>query len=328
MEKKIRWGILGPGGIAHKFAEAVVRATGGVVEAVGSRDLSRAKAFASQHTIPRNYGSYEELAADNQIDMIYVATPHNSHCENTLLALDHGKGVLCEKPMAVNAPEVKQMIDRARAKKLFLMEAMWTRFLPSIVHVRKLLAQHAIGEVRMLSADFGFRGSTDEAKRILNPDLAGGALLDVGIYPLALASMVFGRPEKIVSAAHLGHTGVDEEAGILLQYSAGQLAILHTAVTTETPQAAAITGTDGMICIHKKWWCGDTVTLRRNNREDEVITLETNDNGFVYEIDEVHNLLTAGKIESPTMSLDETYQLAQTMDEIRRQWGMKYPFEK
>lgn len=328
MEKKIRWGILGPGGIAHKFAEAVVHAKGGVVEAVGSRDSARAAAFAKQYAIPRSYGSYEELVSDAHLDMIYVATPHNSHCENTLLSLDHGKGVLCEKPMAVNAPEVKRMIDRARAKNLFLMEAMWTRFLPSIVHVRKLLAQNAIGEVRMLSADFGFRGGTDETKRILNPELAGGALLDVGIYPLALASMVFGRPDKIVSAAHRGNTGVDEHAGILLQYSAGQLAILHTAVTTETPQTAAIMGTEGMICIHKKWWCGNTVMLRRNNCEDQVITLETNENGFVYEIEEVHNLLAAGKIESATMRLDETYQLAQTMDDIRRQWGMKYPFEK
>jgi dihydrodiol dehydrogenase / D-xylose 1-dehydrogenase (NADP) len=327
MDKVVRWGILGPGGIAHKFADALKRTQGCTIAAVGSRGLDRAKAFAKEFDIPRYYGSYEELAGDKEIDVIYVASPHNYHCDNTLLCLNSGKGVLCEKPMAVSAQEASRMIDTARKRKLFLMEAMWTRFLPTIVHVRKLLAENAIGEVRMLSADFGFRGDPDETKRILNPMLAGGALLDVGVYPLALASMVLGKAEKIASAAHIGRTGVDEQAGIVLSYSAGKLAIIIAACTTETPHEAAIMGTTGMIRIAKGWWRGGAVTLQRPGREDEVFQPETAENGFVYEIEEVHRLLKAGKTESPTMSLGETLTIAQTMDEIRCQWGMKYPFE-
>jgi predicted dehydrogenase len=204
--------------------------------------MAAAQQFALEFGVARLHDSYEALAADPTVDAIYIATPHTYHCANTLLCLQAGKAVLCEKPFAINLGEAEQMVSEARSRRLFLMEAMWSRFLPALVEVRRLLADGAIGRPRMLTADFGFRTEVNPQSRLFDPHLGGGALLDVGIYPLSLAWMIFGAPASIQAQAHVGSTGVDERTGVLLGYDAGELALLSCAVTTDTPQEAVILG--------------------------------------------------------------------------------------
>jgi predicted dehydrogenase len=255
-----------------------------------------------------------------------VATPHNLHRENTLLCLDAGKPVICEKPFAINAGETADMVAKARERKLFLMEAMWTRYLPVMVRVRELIASGVIGEVRMLTADFGFRTDFNAEARWFNPEFGGGALLDVGIYPLSLAFMIFGTPSQISSLAHLGESGVDEQSAYLLGYPQGQLALLSSAVRTQTPHTAVINGTDGTITIND-WWHGRGLTLTRSGKT-EVVDLPFEGNGYNYEAAEVMACLRDGKLESEVMTLDESLAIMRTMDVMRAQWGLVYPMEK
>jgi predicted dehydrogenase len=328
MANKIRWGILGSGSIAAKFAEALGCVDEADLVAVGSHTDEKANAFGDTYRIPHRYGSYQKLADDKDLDIIYIATPHNLHAENTVMCLNAGKGVLCEKPLAVNARQGQAMVDCARAKQRFLMEAMWTRFLPLMDKVRELLADNAIGQPQMLTADFGFRCSNyEEKQRVLDPHLAGGALLDVGIYPLSLCSMVFGKPLHIHSTATLGQTGVDEQNAVILAFEQGQLAIIYSAQQTETPHEATIMGTEGMIRLHRSWYSGNKLTLTRQGKSEQFMELPSHDNGFVYEIKAVHRDLREGRLENAIMPLDESLAILQTMDAIRKQWGLKYPFE-
>lgn len=329
MTHKIRWGILSTGFIAKTFAEGLAVLPDAELIAVGSRTQASADSFGKLFDIPRRYASYEALAQDPDVDVIYVATPHPFHKENSLLCLEAGKAVLCEKPFAINAEEAEAVIKVAQAKQLFIMEAMWTRFIPLMVKLRQLLAEGAIGEVRMLTADFGFRIPFNAQSRLLNPELGGGALLDVGIYPVSLAFMLFGgAPAEITSMAHLGQTGVDEQAAITFRYPEGQLALLHTAVRTETPQEAIIMGTEGRIKIHAPWWRPSRLTLSLPRQPDEVIDIPYHGNGYNYEAAEVMRCLRAGKLQSDTMPHEETLTIMQTLDKIRAQWGLSYPSEK
>jgi predicted dehydrogenase len=242
--------------------------------------------------------------------------------------LHAGKAVLCEKPFAINAAEAKEVVALAREKQLFLMEAMWTRFFPLLVKVRQLLADDVIGDIRMVMADLGFHATFDPQGRLFDPNLGGGALLDVGIYPVSLASMVFGtRPSRISSMAHLGQTGVDEQSAMIFGYDQGQLAVLTAAVQTETPREALLIGTKGQIRIHTPWWFPDTLTLSVQGQQDQVIHLPFGGNGYNYEAVEVMNCLRNGKTESNVMPLDETLAIMGTLDQIRSQWGLRYPME-
>lgn len=326
MPDKIRWGILGTGWIAQKFATGLTALPDAELIAVGSRSQESADRFADEFHIPQRHASYEALVQDSQVDVIYVSTPHNLHRENTLLCLDAGKPVICEKPFAINAAEAADMVAKAREKKLFLMEAMWTRYLPVMVRVRELLASGVIGEVRMVTADFGFRIDFEPAHRLFNPDLGGGALLDVGIYPVSLAHMLFGAPSRIVSQATLAPNGVDEQSAYLLSYSGGQLAVLSSATRTNTQHIAFIAGTDGLIRI-PDWWHGQGYSLTRGGKA-EVVDLPFEGNGYNYEAAEVMACLRAGKLESAAMTLDESLAIMRTMDTIRAQWGLVYPMEK
>ncbi len=322
-----RWGILGTGNIARKFAQGLTAVAGAQLYAVGSRKLDTAAAFADEFDAPQRHASYEALANDPQVDAIYVCTPHPFHQDNARLCLQAGKPVLCEKPFAINAAEAEAAIACAREQKVFLMEAMWTRFIPAIAKVREWLQAGKIGEPRMLAADFGFRGGWNPEGRLLNPRLGGGALLDVGIYPVSLASMVFGGPpRRVASLAHLGETGVDEQAGMVFQYPQGRLAMLSCAVRTGTTGEARIFGTEGSIHIHSPFWQATRLTFKSGEKE-EVIELPLEGNGFNYEAAEVMHCVRAGKLESATMPLDETLSLMKTLDEIRAQWGLKYPME-
>jgi predicted dehydrogenase len=327
MRTKFRWGILGAGAIARKFVTGVKALADHEVVAVGSRQQETADKFANEFAIPHRHAGYDRLVADPEVDAIYVATPHPMHKENTLMALRTGKHVLCEKPFTINAAETQELIAEARQRRLFLMEAMWTRFVPLLVEVRRRIAEGAIGQVRMVSADFGYRSSFRADSRGFDPALGGGALLDVGVYPISLASMLLGTPDRIVGLAELGSTGVDEQSAFVLGYPGGQLAVLSTAIRTTTPQDAVIMGEEGMIRIQPPFWIPKKMTLSVAGKSPQEIEVPYEANGYNYEAAEVANCVRAGKLESDVMPLDESLTIMQTMDAIRAQWGMKYPME-
>lgn len=327
MTQTINWGILGPGAISRKFATGLADADGARLLAVGSRSHERAKTFADTFGFERVYGSYEELLNDADVDVVYIGTPHSFHKDHTLLCLNHGKHVICEKPFAINAAEAQQMIELAQEKGLVLMEAMWSRFLPTLTMVRAIINEGAIGEVRMVTADFGFRTNVNPEGRLFDLTLGGGALLDVGIYPLSLAFMVLGRPSQISATAHIGETGVDEQTAVLLTYDDGQMACLQTAVRLTTPHEAFILGTDGWLKIEAPWWVSDKLTMRRHGGEEEKLDLPFKGNGYTHEAEEMMRLIRSGETESDVIPLDESLAIIETMDEIRRQIGLRYPME-
>jgi predicted dehydrogenase len=322
----INWGILGPGSIANRFAKGLKSVPDGKLYAVGSRSQEKATEFADKYDAPKRYGSYEALAADPDVQAVYIATPHPQHKDAMLLCLNHGKAVLCEKPFTVNAKEAAEVIHLARAKNLFLMEGMWARFFPGMVRVRELLASGVIGEVKMLQADFGFRTGVNPEGRLFNLALAGGGLLDVGVYPISLASMLFGTPTGISGLAQIGETGVDEMAAVTLKYAQGQLASIVAGIRISTPSEATLFGTDGSLKLHAPFWNPVNLTLKANGKTEE-ISVPFEGEGFNYEAQEVQSCLRAGKTESAIMPLDETLSIMQTLDTLRSQWGLKYPME-
>ncbi len=324
MDETIGWGVLGAGKIAALFAQDLNGLPGARLAAAGSRSPDRAGAFAERFQAERSYGSYTELVDDPAVDVVYVATPHAFHKEHTLLCLEHGKAVLCEKPMAVNEQEAREMAACARDKDLFLMEAMWTRCLPVMKEVRDWLRDGRIGDVRLLTASFGFRAGWEPEQRWLNPRLAGGALLDVGVYLAALASMVFGGPpSSIQAAAHLGETGVDEQTAMILRYEKGAMALLSCAVRTDTCHETRIYGTEGSIVI-PRFWGAASATLEVPGKEP---LRSTGDAGYQYEAMEVMSCLRAGKKESSLMPLDESLAIMKTLDDVRVRIGLTYPME-
>ncbi|KAB8143359.1 Gfo/Idh/MocA family oxidoreductase [Chloroflexia bacterium SDU3-3] len=325
--QKIRWGILSTGNIAEQFARGLAVLDDAELVAVGSRSQESADRFGDTFNVPHRHATYEDLASDPDVDVIYVGTPHPFHAENTLLCLRAGKAVLCEKPFAMNAAEAEAMIGEARARGLFLMEAMWTRFLPHIVKLRELLAQGAIGEVQMMTGNFGFRTEFDPKSRMFAPELGGGGLLDVGIYPISLASMLFGAPQSVVSQVRLGSTGVDEQAAAIFRYASGAMASVAFATRTELVSEAWIYGTTGRIHVRPPWWGPSTITLYQNGQPEQQIAPEQVGNGYNYEAAEVAACLRAGKLESDVISLDETLAIMRTMDTIRAEWGLRYPGE-
>jgi dihydrodiol dehydrogenase / D-xylose 1-dehydrogenase (NADP) len=320
MSDKIRWGILGTGTIAHAFARGLRDAPGAELLAVGSRSQEGADRFGDEFGIPRRHATYADLAADGDVDVVYVSTPHSRHRDDTVLCLRGGRHVLCEKPFALNIGEAEEMVACAREHDRFLMEAMWTRFNPVMVKVRELLAEGAIGEVRMLYADFGFRADFDPAHRLFDPSLGGGALLDVGIYPLALAHMVFGGPAPEADGfASVGSTRVDEQCAWLMRYPNGALAVLSAATRTETSQQATICGTEGMIRIPRFW---DARELELNGQK---VPVDVVGNAYQYQAIEVMERVRAGDRESGIMSLDMTLAIQRDLDALRSPWGVRYP---
>lgn len=328
MAAKIRWGILGTGNIAKQFARGLQVVKDARLVAVGSRAADTANSFGDAFDVPNRHDSYEALAADPDVDAIYVSTPHPFHAANTILCLNAGKAVLCEKPFTINAAEAAKVISLARRKKLFLMEAMWTRFVPAVIKTRELLEAGAIGEPRMLFSDFGYAATLNPKWRHFDPALGGGALLDVGVYPISFSSMIFGTPVKITGGAHLGITGVDEQSAYVLQGKAGQLSLLSSAIRTNTPQETTIMGTEGRIRLHSPSWRPSKLTLSRAGKPDKDFDLPFKGNGYNYEAVEVMACMRAGKLESEVMPLDETISIMKTMDTLRAQWNFVYPSEK
>lgn len=322
-----RWGILGTGAIAQTFAGDLSRVPGAQLVAVGSRTREAAEHFGARFGVPRCHASYEALAMDPEVEVIYIATPHALHHANARMCLEAGKAVLCEKAFTLNAREAADLIALAQERGLFLMEAMWTRFLPMMSHIRGLVAGGRIGELRMVMADFGFRAPFEPTSRLFDPHLGGGALLDVGIYPVSLASSLLGTPTRITAMAHLGETGVDEQGGIVFGYEGGKLALLAAALRTRTPTEAHLLGTEGRITLHHPWFIPTRLTLSVDGHPDETREMPFEGSGYQFEAAEVMRCLHEGKTQSDLMPLSETLSIMQTMDEIRRQWGLHYPGE-
>ena len=330
-QQTIRWGVLGPGSIARKFCAGLADLPATELVAVGSRNnpnsIASANKFADDFSIETRHDSYEKLVNDPNVDVIYIATPHSFHKEHSLLCLNAGKAVLCEKPFSINAAQTQEVISLAQEKNLFVMEAVWTLFLPHMVKIRELIESGSIGEVRMLQADFGFRTDVNPEGRLFDKNLGGGALLDVGIYPILLALDLLGPATEIKSMATIGTTGVDEEASILMRHEKGQQSLLITAIRLNTAHEATILGTEGRIHIHGSWWQPTSFTLYQDGKDSELFDLETLDNGYNYEALEVNQCLRDGKTQSAIMPLSKTLELTQTLDTIRAQWGLQYPME-
>ncbi len=332
MSTTTKWGIIGPGKIAGKFALALKLVPGAHLGAVASRNIEKAKTFASTHGAPQVFDSYEALAADPAIDAVYVATPHGFHAEHALLCLRQGKAVLCEKPLALSAREVESMIAASREHRAFLMEAMWTRFIPLMGAVMELVDSGQIGAVKYIRADFGFLSPFDPAGRLYNLRLGGGSLLDIGIYPLYLCLQLLGEPNRITAAGRLSPTGSDETCHAILQYAEGESASAATAVISstlacQTSLTAEIAGDEGMIRIPSPWYKNDRFEWNRTGEPAVTVQLEPMVNGFEYQIAEVARCLDAGLIESPSMPHAFSLTMARTMDTIRHQLGVHYPTE-
>ena len=323
-ERVFRWGILGLGHIARSFAHGLRDTPGAVLVAAASRSRERADAFCAEFNVPRGYGSYEDLCADPEVDAIYIATRHPDHACAAIAAIEAGKPVLVEKPFTVNAREARAVVDAARSNKVFCMEAMWTRFLPLMPRLKQLVQQGAIGDVRFIQADFSFRSDFNPNSRIFDPALGGGALLDVGVYPISFASMLLGRPLEAVGIAQLGETGVDEQTAMTLSYPAGRMANLMCGTRAKSQHQAFIIGTEGQIHVHSPWWIPRSLSIFRPDRPEERIELPFEGNGYNYEAAEVMRCVRAGHIESPLLPLDESLDVMQTMDTLRRQWGLRY----
>ena len=328
MTDSIRWGLIGLGSISRKFATGLSYLKDAEVYAVASRSQEKADAFGAEFAASKCYGSYEALANDPAVDVVYIGTPHTYHLPHTLLCLNAGKHVLCEKPFAVNRAQAQTMVDCARANKRFLMDAFWTRFFPGMIKLRQLLADKVIGDVMLLQADFGFRlNQIMPEHRLFNPELAGGALLDVGVYCLQLASMVYGKqPSEILSLGTLGTTDVDELSATIFKYSDYELATIATSIRLSTPQEARVMGSKGTISL-PNWWHPSEMTIALAGQAPESLTFENEGNGFNYEAAAVGNCIRAGLLECDVMPLDETLAIMKTMDRIREIWALRYPFE-
>ncbi|MGC4106783.1 MAG: Gfo/Idh/MocA family oxidoreductase [Thermomicrobiales bacterium] len=323
----IRWGILGTGRIAEKFVNDVQKAAeGAVVQAVGSRTRAGAEAFGERFGIATRHASYEALAADPDVDVIYIATPHPWHKEATMLCLNAGKHVLCEKAFAMNAAQARMMVDLARRKDRFLMEAMWARFRPTIVKAKALVADGAIGEPVGFSATIGWKGNNDPAHRLYDLAKGGGILLDGTIYPISIACFLFGMPEQVSSVANLGPTGADEQDAISFVHANGVTSSMLATIRGVPANTASIIGTAGRIDLGASWWQGQDLTLHRNGRDPESFSWpEDGTLGYQYEAMAVGDAIRAGKRESDVMPLRESIALMALMDGLRASWGLRYP---
>ncbi len=328
MGEKLGWGILGTGGIAHTFTRDIVEA-GLLVAAVGSRSQDTAEAFGREFGIPRLHGSYEELLADPEVDIVYIATPHTFHHPNACAALEAGKHVLVEKPFTVNAAQARDLAGRARKRGLFLMEAMWTRFLPAMIALRGIVAEGVLGELTALTADHCQYIPQEKALRLHLPELGGGALLDLGVYPVSFAHELFGSPPSAVRAVgKLTTQGVDQRVSLALEWPRGEQASILTDMLAQGPNRAAVIGSEARIEMDTVWYCQTSFTvLRRDgqvmNRYEEKVA----GRGMQYQAFEVERCVRAGLRESPTMSLSGSVAVMETLDTARALVGVRYPGE-
>ena len=321
MADEVRFGIIGTGGIAAGFATDIWAVPGARVSAIGSRSVQSAERFGEVYQVPRRHSSYQDLVEDDEVDVVYVATPHPWHVDNVLAAVAAGKHVLVEKPFAMNAREARRIVDAAREAGVFCMEAMWTRFLPHTVKIRELVADGALGDICTVGADHGQYFAADPNHRLYSPGLGGGALLDLGVYVVSWAHMVLGTPASVTSVSDPAFTGVDGQTSAILHYPDGVHAVVTCTLWAATARRAWISGTEGTIDVDPVFYAPTTFTLRRRGAEPERFNLEAGlagpGKGLRFEALEVVRCVTAGLPESPGMPLDETISIMETMDAIR-----------
>lgn len=317
MTEPIRWGIIGTGLIARIFAKDLkVIGDDGVVAAVGSRSASSANAFGDEFNVPRRYDTYEALVADDGIDAVYVATPHPMHFANASLALEHGKPVLVEKAFTMNGQEARDLVALARSKNLFLMEAMWTRFLPHVVALRDIVARGDLGELVNFEADHGKWFAPDPNFRLFAPELGGGAVLDLGVYPISFASMLLGTPERVTALVEPAFTGVDGQVSMAFGYAGGAQSLLGCTSLSRTPTKACVSGTRARAEIDSDFYAPTSFTVITKEGERERFTFETVGRGLNYQAQEVARCLREGLLESDGMPLDESISIMETIDAV------------
>lgn len=323
-QPSLRWGILGPGHIAGVFASDLL-AHGHRLTAVGSRDLRRAESFAGHHGIVRSHGTYESLVDDDEVDVVYVATPHSHHVEHAVAALEHGKHVLVEKAFTTNAREARRIADAARRTGGVAMEAMWTRFLPHMAYVREAIASGALGEVRSLHAEHAKRLPSAPEHRINNPNLSGGSLLDLGVYAVSLAHDLFGTPTDLLATAVLGPTGVDSSVSGTLRHRAGRLSTFYVSTQTRGRNGASVLGTEGRLELAPIWYAQTAVELiDRDDRVVDRFERPTAGRGLQHQAAELERVVAAGASASALMTLEDSIAVMETLDAIRDQIGVRY----
>ncbi|WP_329623833.1 Gfo/Idh/MocA family oxidoreductase [Streptomyces sp. NBC_01255] len=327
MKETVRWGILATGGIAERFTADLLTLEGAEVVAVASRTEASAKAFADRFGIPRAYGEWAGLFADEDVDVVYVATPHHAHREAAGRALEAGKAVLCEKALTLNAREAEELVTLSRDRGLFLMEAMWMYCNPLIRRLAELVRDGAIGEVRTVQADFGLQGPFAADHRLRDPAVGGGALLDLGVYPVSFAQLLLGEPDTVQAHALISPEGVDLNTGMLLGWDSGASALLSCSLVADTPLTASVTGTLGRIDVPRGFFFPERFTLHREGHEPEEFVNEDDPHSLRHEAAEVMRCLRAGATESALVPLDGSLAVMRTLDAVRERVGVRYPSE-
>lgn len=320
---KIKWGIVGLGNIANQFASDLLLVEDAVLTAVASRDISKAEQFAEKFGALRMYNSYDLLFEDSEVEIIYIATPHNSHAELSIKALENGKHVICEKPMSLSYKDAERMIEASKKHDRFFMEAFWTRFIPSVQDVLQKLDSGIIGDVNYIKADFAFHGSETENKRLFDKELGGGALFDIGVYPLFLSYILLGNPKEIIAKAIQHKNGIDLQTSMILQYESAQ-SVLHASIVSESDMKASISGSKGRIELNSPWFIADGYSLFINEEKEAAFTLPALGKGYSHEIMECHNCIRNNQIESELWSHQNSLDLSKIVEEIKNQ--IKLPF--
>lgn len=327
-ESKVRWGILGCGRIARKFAADLRLVADAELRAIASRNQETLELFAKDFPCKHRHNNYEGLASNEEVDVIYVATPHSHHYEHAMLCLNHNKAVLCEKAFAINSRQAKEMVQTARKKEVFLMEALWTKFLPHYKKLQELLQQKTLGNIKSVLVNFGFNTAGNPAQRLFDPSLGGGTLLDIGIYNVFMTISILGKPDFIEATMTPAATGVDEQIAVLFKYNSGAMAQLFSSFVTNLPTQAEINGTAGCITLTSRFYePSTTIQLSRKvpyEREIIAVAKETGF-GYQYEARHVNECLKMGLIESPIMTHADTLLLMEILDRIRTKAGIKYP---
>ncbi len=318
----VRFGIIGLGKIAHKFARDLAMVDGVVLQAVGSRSLDKSSAFAKAYQVKYHYDSYEDCMNNAEIDVIYIATPHVFHHSLTIKCLEAGKAVICEKPMGMNRQQVQEMVDLAREKNLFLMEGLWTRLIPGVNKVMEMVDNDAIGTIKHVKADFGFFVDPDKGNRLTKKDLGGGSLLDIGLYPMYLCNLLLGKPNQIIARAHMVD-GVDRRVNMTFEYGNAS-GSLYSSFEHKATVEAIIQGTKGSIKMHEPFHHCSRLTLTNNDGETQEINVPQQGEGYYHEIEEVRDCINQGKIQSDKVSWDDSLALHAQLDEVREQIGLFY----
>jgi len=321
LSKKIKWGIIGLGKIAQKFVNDLKLIENAELEAVASRGLAKSEAFAKTYDAKKFYGSYEALLQDKFVDIVYIATPHNSHAQIAVLALENKKAVLCEKPFAINQKQVFNMIEASKQHNMFLMEALWTRFLPAIKKIKSTVENGEIGEIKYLNADFSFKAHPS-IQRIYDKELGGGSILDIGIYPIFLAYLIFGIPDKIMAKAHFYDSGADSQVSIIFDYKNAQ-AVLFSSFNSNSKREAKISGTLGEIVIDSPWNEASNFSVFKDNKEEK-ISLPISGKGFTHQISECNSCLLENRTQSSLWSHQNSIELITLLDAVRKEIGLVY----